>query len=183
MLSRSLLPALTLALLLLVSCQESTTTATTEAKDTAAAAPVRESDHESSLRAAAEKLAKAENEKDTATIFSLLDSSYAITARGRTFTSRAAFKSFVAGTDSNTSQPLDVKYNYDIDKIETGTKEPVWAGIERGTFENTATTPDGSYNRKVSGPYVRSWKLVNGQWKCYHYLVMAFTCEGPDCSE
>jgi hypothetical protein len=129
-------------------------------------------DYTSSLRSACEQLNKALADNDSATRLALLDPKCSITARGETFTSFAAFKAHAQKQSDPRSRSEQITNKYDIEEVKAGTHEPVWAGYEKGSFEQVAKTPDGTYNRKVSGPYYRAWKRVDGQWKCYHIVVM-----------
>jgi hypothetical protein len=115
----------------------------------------------------------------------MLDSGFTITARGTTFSGPEVFKQYKMNWKSQKMNDKLVQFKnlYHIDKVEAGDNDPVWAGYDRGTFENSGSSADGSYTRKVTGPYYRAWKLVNGEWKCYHIVYMAFTCEGADCGE
>ena len=113
----------------------------------------------------------------------MLDSAYSMTVRGQTFASKEAFKNYMRTQPTEAKGPVQAKNENNVEKVEAGAMDPAWAGYERGTFTNTATSEDGSYNRKVTGPYYRSWKMVNGEWKCYHTVMMAFTCEGNDCKD
>jgi hypothetical protein len=165
---------------MLYSCSP-TTNEDEAAAEKSEPAAVSDNKHTTSLREAVDKLIKAEADKDTVTAASMLDSGYSITARGQTFQSRESFKSYLKTMVTEATSPVQFQNKYDIAEVEAGSAEPVWAGYERGTFTNTATSDDGSYNRKVSGPYYRAWKIVDGQWKCYHTVLMAFNCEGNDC--
>jgi hypothetical protein len=154
-----------------------------KADSTAAAANTRDSKHTAALREACEKLAKADLDGDSATSASLMDPEFSITARGKTFLSRAEMRAYAKKQMSANAFDSSVKDRrvYKIEKVEAGSREPVWAGYEQGSFEMTSSSTDGKYNRKVTGPYFRAWKIVNGQWKCYHLVFMAFDCEGSDC--
>jgi len=134
-----------------------------------------------SLKEAVDKFSKAVFDRDTATLFSLQDSNIAMTFRGQTtvFGLTPEYKKNVAMQLMDTSMKMTTTYN--IEEVKTGQEEPVWAGYDKGIFTQTIVSTDGKYNRKVSGPYFRSWSLQNGQWKCYHIAVMAFSCEGNDC--
>jgi ketosteroid isomerase-like protein len=133
-----------------------------------------------SLREAAENLAKAENNKDVTAVLSAIDSNFSITARGETEkTGLEGFKEMMSEMFSDSASVLKTVYN--IEEVKAGSAEPVWAGYDKGTFTQTIGSKDGQYHRKVSGPYFRAWKLTNGQWKCYQETFMAFTCDGNDC--
>ena len=163
------------------SCSNDSSTTASNGKDSARLAGITDNKYTASLREACEKMAKADNEKDTATFLSLLDSNFSITARGQTFTSLEEFRALAKTWRPSASPNVVARNSYKIEKVEAGSNEPVWAGYEMGTFENVAKSEDGKYSRKVTGPYYRCWRLVDGQWKCYHVVFMAFSCEGDDC--
>jgi predicted small secreted protein len=186
--SRLLASLLIASSVLLSSCDNTTNNTATGAdqdhpKDSLHQKADSDNKHTASLKEAAERLGNAERDGDSVTVESLTDSGFAITARGKTFLSRKEMKAYVASQMPAASSDTAIKSHriYTIEKVEAGSNEPVWAGYERGTFENIATSADGKYSRKVTGPYYRSWKLVNGEWKSYHLALMAFNCEGPDC--
>ena len=168
-----------------LSCNNTKTAGSTERKDSTQSRGVADNNkNATSLREACEGLIKADKDKDTMIYFSLLDTNFSITAHGRTFPNRTAFREFIKQEMSETAKSPDVHTRnlYHIEDVSAGSKEPVWAGYEKGTFESISESENGKYHRKVTGPYYRAWKLSNGKWKCYHLVVMAFTCEGDDCS-
>jgi ABC-type uncharacterized transport system, ATPase component len=134
-----------------------------------------------SLKEAVEKFSKATKDKDTTMFFSFLSDKLAITARGETqvIGDLAGFKKIIQHQFTNPE--LNTTSVFQIEEVKAGSKEPVWAGYDRGVFTQTAVSKDGKYNRKVSGPYYRAWRLEKGQWKCYYLGYMAFTCDGDDC--
>ena len=142
-----------------------------------------ENKYSTSLKEAVEKFSRAAKEKDTATFFSFLDNNLAITARAETQIigpDLTGFRKMVKQQFTNTE--MNTTNSYNIEEVKAGSVEPVWAGYDRGTFTQTAVSKDGKYNRKISGPYYRAWRISdNGQWKCYHIIYMAFTCEGNEC--
>ena len=165
--------------ILIFSCagKEENQKVDTEAKSNA------ENKYSVSLKDAAEKFSKAEHDHDSNSFFTYIDSNFAVTARGQTHVVQssqfAGFKQSM--TNEFTDTAMIITTTYDIKETQAGSVEPVWAGYDKGMVTQTAISKDGKYNRKITGPYFRAWKLDNGQWKCYEVVYMAFTCEGNDC--
>ena len=160
---------------LISACSNNEKTESKEAK------PVSENKYTTSLRETAERVSKQIQEKDTS-FLSCIDSSFAITARGYTEIigpDLDRFKKEAKAMFSDTATNITTIYT--VEKTEAGSVEPVWAGFDQGTFSQTEVSKDGKYNRKIVGPYYRAWKLVDGQWKCYLVVHMAYTCEGNGC--
>jgi len=160
----------------LFSCSEN------ENKAKISGAATSDNKYTTSLRDAAEKFSNAEHNHDT-TFFNYVDSSFAVTARGETHVIPvSAFNDFRKGmTEQFRDTTMTITTTYDIKEVEAGSSEPVWAGYDKGEVVQTTVSKDGKYNRKMTGPYYRAWKLDNGKWKCYDVVYMAFTCEGNDC--
>src|SRR6185369_2166636 len=125
-----------------------------------------ENKYTSSLRLAVQKLSKAEFERDSAAFFSLIDSNIAITRRGETKNVGEDFDGFKKGRTAmfHATSPK-ITTSFQIEEVKAGSTDPVWAGYDKGTFFYKEESENGKADRRLTGPYYRAWKLVNGQWK------------------